>query len=78
MKITDCLILDSNGDIVEADPHGNNIAFCCMECRHPIVAVALENQRGWDEDHPATWRKCEARYFLDIRAQAAKLYIHVL
>ena len=49
MKITDFLVMDMNGDEIEADPHGNNLAFCCMECGHPVVAVALENQRGSDE-----------------------------
>jgi hypothetical protein len=76
MKITDFLVMDTNGEEIEADPHGNNLAFCCMECGHPVVAVALENQRGSDEQHPASCRGCGARYFLDIRPHAEKLYIH--
>jgi hypothetical protein len=55
MKITDFLVVDENGEEISADPHGNNLAFCCMKCGHPILAVALGNQRGSDEHtpHPA-------------------------
>ena len=76
MKITDFLVMDTDGNEILADPHGNNIAFACRECLAPILAVALENQRGWDEDHPATCRSCGSAYFLDIREHASKLYIH--
>ena len=78
MKITGFLVLDSDGREIPADPHGNNLAFSCMACGHPIVAVALENQRGSDEGHPATCKGCNAQYFLDVRPQAEKLYIHSL
>ena len=76
MKITDFLVMDHYGDQIDADPHGNNIAFCCFDCGHPILAVALENQRGFDEVHPAACRGCKVKYFLDIRSNAGKLYIH--
>ena len=77
MKITGFLTMDTNGLEILADAHGNNIAFCCMECGHPVLATALENQRGSDEYHPATCKRCSVRYFLDVRPQAGKLYIHV-
>lgn len=76
MKITDFLVMDTNGEEIEADPHGNNIAFCCMACGYPVLAVALENQRGSDEEHPASCRGCGAKYFLDVRVHTEKLYIH--
>lgn len=78
MKITDFLVMDGNGSQIEADPYGNNLAFCCMRCRHPVLAVALEHQRGHDEAHPAICRKCNTQYFLDIRPHSEKLYIHVV
>jgi DNA-directed RNA polymerase subunit RPC12/RpoP len=78
MKITDFLVLHADGSSIAADPHGNNVAFCCMKCGHPMLAVALEHQRGSDEEHPATCKRCSARYFLDVRQQAEKLYIHAL
>lgn len=68
MKITGFLVMGAEGDEIDADPHGNNIAFCCFECAYPVLAVALENQRGSDEDHPAVCRGCAAKYFLDVRS----------
>ena len=76
MKITNFLVMDSNGLKIAADPYGNNVAFCCMKCGHPVLAIALEHQRGSDEEHPVTCRTCNSQYFLDVREQAAKLYIH--
>ena len=76
MKITDFLVMDADGVTVAADPHGNNVAFCCIRCTQPILAVALENQRGSDEEHPVACRGCGEKYFLDIRQESGKLYIH--
>jgi len=77
LKITDFLVFDAAGNEISADPHGNNLAFCCPACGHPVLAVALANQRGSDEAHPAVCRGCAARYFLDIRSGSEKLYILV-
>jgi hypothetical protein len=63
---------------LSGDGCGDNIAFCCFECAHPILAVALKNQRGSDEDHPAVCRGCAAKYFLDVREHAEKLYIQTV
>ena len=76
MKITDFLVMDPLGEEIPADPHGNNIAFECVVCGHPVLAVALENQRGSDEKHPAKCRGCGTRFFPDVRTRAEKLYIH--
>ena len=78
MKITDFLIMDGAGEEIPADAFGNNVAFLCEECGHPVLATALENQRGSDEEHPATCRGCGTSYFLDVRSHAEKLYIHTL
>ncbi|AEQ94585.1 hypothetical protein XOC_0348 [Xanthomonas oryzae pv. oryzicola BLS256] len=53
--------MDTHGDRIAADAHGNNLAFCCFACGHRVVAVALENQRGSDEEHPAVCKGCSAR-----------------
>ena len=76
MKITDFLVMDTNGDEIDADPHGNNLAFSCPLCEYPVLAVALDNQRGNDEHHPAQCRGCGTGYFLDVRPQTEKLYVH--
>jgi len=76
MKITDFLTMNGMGEEIPADAHGNNIAFSCFKCGHPILAVTLEKQRGSDEEHPAQCKKCSARYFLDVRPNMEKLYVH--
>ena len=76
VKITDFLVMDTNGDEISADAFGNNLAFNCWVCSHPVLAIALENQRGSDEDHLAVCRGCGTGYFLDVRSHAEKLYVH--
>ena len=78
MKITDFFILDTNGNEMPADAHGNNLAFNCWSCGHPVLIVALENQRGFDEEHLAECKGkgCNSRYFLDIRSHKDILYVH--
>lgn len=76
MKITGFLVMDTDGDKIMADPYGNNIAFSCPACEHPVLATALESQRGYDEDHPAKCKGCGMEYFLDLRWNSKKLYIH--
>ena len=78
MKITDFLILDWNGVEIRADACGNNVAFSCAGCGHPVLATALENQRGSDEKHPSKCKGCGRRYFLATRSQSEKVYIHDL
>ena len=76
MKITGFLVVDSEGEKIKADAHGNNLAFCCKDCGHPILAVALENQRGSDKQHPATCKGCGVGFFMDVRAESETLYIY--
>jgi len=78
MKITDVLVMDGSGEELPADPFGNNLAVSCQVCGHPILLIALDNQRGSDEDHPATCRSCGQKYFLDIRGQSEKIYVHTI
>ncbi|BFM09981.1 hypothetical protein R50072_01340 [Simiduia litorea] len=78
MKITDFLVMDSNGNNVQADAHGNIIAFACCTCSHPVLAIAQVNQRGSDEAHPSACKGCGQNHFLDVRNHASKLYIHQL
>ncbi len=78
MNVTGFLILDHNGAKIAADAFGNNVAFICSNCGYPVLATALENQRGYDERHPSECRGCGTEYFLDVRSHAEKLYIHKL
>ena len=76
MKITGFLTMDGMGKEIAADTHGNNVAFACFNCGHPVLAIARENQRGSDEEHPADCKNCGEKYFLDVRAHMKKLYVH--
>jgi len=76
MKITDFLVMDSDGAEIPADAFGNNVAFSCWHCGHPVLVTTLENQRGSDEKHLSKCRGCGQGYFLDVRHHAQKLYIH--
>ncbi|MFS1982980.1 hypothetical protein BCU00_003580 [Vibrio breoganii] len=77
MKITDFDVFDENGETLEADAHGNSIAFNCFECGHPVLATCLNNQRGSDDEHPANCKGkyCDASYVLDVRERMEKLYV---
>jgi len=78
MKITNFFIMDGNGNSIKADAHGNNISFSCLSCGHPVLAIARENQRGSDEEHPSTCKGCGQNHFLDVREHAGKLYIQTM
>ncbi len=78
MKVTDFLVMNGQGQEINADPFGNNVAFSCDMCGYPVLATALANQKGSDPDHPAKCRGCGQQYFLDVREHAEKMYIHEL
>jgi NAD-dependent SIR2 family protein deacetylase len=78
LNITGFLLMDHEGEEIEADAHGSNIAFLCFDCGYPVLASTLDEQRGSDEEHPSRCRSCGAGYFLDVRLHAEKLYIHML
>jgi hypothetical protein len=78
VNITGFLIMDGTGMGIPADPFENNVAFCSSGCGHPVLATALPDQPGSDEEHPAKCLRCGRRYFLDVRQQAQKIYIHAL
>lgn len=76
--ITNFLIMDGDGDEIEADAYGDHLAFDCFICGHPVLACASEGKRGSDEEHPVACKGCEEVYFLDVRSHAEKLYVHNL
>ncbi len=78
MKITNFHTMDDQGNGIQADPHGNNVAISCLSCNHPILLTALTNQRGSDEKHPAKCKGCGQSYFLDVREHIASLYVQSL
>lgn len=76
MRVTDFNVVDSRGKKVDADPFGNNIAFACFCCKHPVLAIARKHQRGNSKTNPAACRRCETRYFIqDIDRECEKVVI---
>jgi transcription elongation factor Elf1 len=47
MRTTDCQTY-YDGHVTQADAYGNNVAWACPGCGHPILFVCLENQKGYD------------------------------
>ena len=70
--------MNERGEEIKADAFGNNVAFCCLSCGHPVLATAFKNQRGMDEEHPAACKRCGNQYVLDVQQDAGKLYIRSL
>jgi hypothetical protein len=65
-KITDFRCIDELGNEVPCDAFGNNVAVRCPRCGHPILAIALENQRGFSQDKPAACRSCRFECWITI------------
>jgi len=65
MRVTDFNVVDSRSKKIDADPFGNNIAFACFSCKHPVLAIAREHQRGNSEKNPAVCRGCGKKYFIE-------------
>ena len=78
MKVTEFLIMDADGNTIPADGFGNNVALSCQDCGYPLLVTVLANQRGSDESHPATCRKCGKKHYVDVRESMEKLYVYTL
>jgi hypothetical protein len=59
-RVTDFHLLNENGDRDLCDAHGNNVAFKCKGCGHPMLAVILpkQNRHGSTPENPAICRYC--------------------
>jgi len=54
--ITGFRCVNQKNEELPSDPFGNNVAFDCPKCGHPVLAIIRENQRGSDASHPAICR----------------------
>ena len=62
-----CAVKSSHGEPIAADWKGNNVAFSCQSCGHPILADAGRDEKGHLQAHPVERVKCidcKAEYFL--------------
>jgi predicted RNA-binding Zn-ribbon protein involved in translation (DUF1610 family) len=62
-KVTGFRCVDEDGDRVPCDAYGNNVAFKCSKCGHPMLAIVLpkQNRRGSNPENPAVCRHCGFR-----------------
>ena len=57
--ITDFHCVDESDKGICCDAFGNNVAFSCPKCGHPMLAIMRKSQRGSDVNNPAVCRACK-------------------
>ena len=62
-RVTDFNLVDEAGERALCDAYGNNVAFKCPKCGHPMLAIILpkQNRRGSTPENEAECRNCEFR-----------------
>ena len=80
-RVTDFgCIHESSGRQVLCDAYGNNVAFKCIDCGHPMLAIILpkQNRRGSTPEHPAVCRHCGHRFWVSAETANSLLRIHAV
>ena len=59
-RVTGFHLVGEGGERALCDAFGNNVAFKCMKCGLPMLAVMRpeQNQRGSTPENPAVCRHC--------------------
>jgi predicted RNA-binding Zn-ribbon protein involved in translation (DUF1610 family) len=62
-RVTGLRRVNEKGDRLLCDAFGNNVAFDCPCCGHPMLAIVLpeQNRRGSNPNNPAICRHCNFR-----------------
>lgn len=77
-KITGFTAEDESGSPVLCDAFGNNVAFRCLKCGCPVLAVMRANQRGSSSNNPSQCPSCMEHFWL-FRVEAEhSLVVHRL
>lgn len=76
MTVTDFVAEDEDGAAVNADAHGNNVAFACLDCGAPVLAIARQYQRGSASDRPATCRPCKSGFWIEPIEAERRIVVH--
>ena len=78
MKITDFCVKNSAGKKIPADPFGNNLAFTCFLCGHPVLLGTFLSGQGKDKNNQKECRRkiCNAKYFMEVREEDKTVIIH--
>jgi hypothetical protein len=75
-RVTDFRCVDENGEKVPCDAFGNNVAFTCCICEHPMLAVMLENGRGSKPENLSVCRECGTQGWLEVDSVSDLLTLH--
>jgi len=75
-KVTDFRYIKYEQMTVRCDAFGNNVAFVCPKCGHPMLAIIREDQRGSDANNPAICRSCDFRCWLEANDVEKALKLH--
>ena len=76
--ITDFRASAEDGTPLAADAHGNNVAFKCIVCGGPLLAVMLPHQRGSAAEKATICRLCGTSYWVQAIVAESRLVIHRL
>jgi transcription elongation factor Elf1 len=76
MTITGFTGIYKNGDAAKIDAHGNNVAFLCNKCGHPVLAIAREHQRGSSINKPATCLGCGEDFIIEAKEVTKNVLIY--
>ena len=65
-RVTDFHCVNEQGEDVLCDAFGNNVAFDCPKCGHPMLAIILpkQNRHGSTPENPAICRHCKSRVWV--------------
>ena len=66
-RVTDFRCVHEQGHEVRCDAYGNNVAFQCPDCGHPMLAIVLPKQsrRGSSAKNPAVCRHCSHGFWVE-------------
>ena len=76
VTVTGFSAADAPGFPVLCDAHGNNVAFRCLGCGGPVLAVVREHQRGASPANPAVCPACGCRFWLEGSESRRLLVVH--
>lgn len=76
MKITGFDCLKNSGGSLPSDAFGNNLAASCPVCGHPVLFVALANQKGSASSHATVCKGCGRNYYISINETNSSITVH--
>lgn len=68
----------SASEQIQADAHGNNVAFACLKCKGPVLATLMAHQRGSSPTKPTRCRSCGSSFWVEVQPDRKLLQVHRL